>query len=275
MPLTDHSDVFASFHEQGFNSIIEHVMRQRPSLFNYATADLASPRYSPRLCEKINFHPSVQDYYNPLVSNLPYLPIIGYNGPFGMSYSFQLREVKIDFHPSNVISLPPELNPPLKEQQLALTAKVCVGLGCPESRYVDQIVNEIGPNNPTGSNDERPDRQDPDKPFPFRELTCFCLELCAVLRVVRHAGNIELRLDGLELKDIRPEGLENILECYLSMVLKLGILPKVKIALNDLIFDLGAYLPITLSVFPTPTSPALPFNPDVSKDSLSVFVNIS
>lgn len=35
MAFTDSSDLFASFHEDGFNRLISHVMQQRPSLFNY------------------------------------------------------------------------------------------------------------------------------------------------------------------------------------------------------------------------------------------------
>jgi hypothetical protein len=37
MAFTDHSDLFAAVHEHGINTTIGHLMRQRPSLFNYAT----------------------------------------------------------------------------------------------------------------------------------------------------------------------------------------------------------------------------------------------
>ena len=37
MAFTDESDVFGSVHEDGINLVVRHLMRQRPSLFNYAT----------------------------------------------------------------------------------------------------------------------------------------------------------------------------------------------------------------------------------------------
>ncbi|MFM9946449.1 MAG: hypothetical protein ACKV1O_00775 [Saprospiraceae bacterium] len=267
MPLTDHSDVFASFHEQGFNAIIQHVMLQRPSMFNYATEDLANPRYAPRLCERIKYHSAVEAYGNPLVTVVPYMPVIGYNGPYGMSYCFQLRDLVIDFHPGNIISLPPELNPPLGAQRIALSATVCAGLGCPYERFIDQLINEIKPDQ---SGNDRPPPP-PDKPFPFENLSCFCLELNAVLRIIRNNGFVELRLDDLELIDITPNGLENALECYISTVFRLTLLPKLRIALSDLILDLSDF--ITLS--PTPISGVVPFNPSVGNDRLSVFFNLS
>lgn len=37
MAFTNHSGLFAAVHENGINATIGHLMRQRPSLFNYAT----------------------------------------------------------------------------------------------------------------------------------------------------------------------------------------------------------------------------------------------
>ena len=44
MALTDDCDLFASLHEDGLNKVVRHVMRQRPSLFNYATPDIIANR---------------------------------------------------------------------------------------------------------------------------------------------------------------------------------------------------------------------------------------
>ena len=41
MAFTDHCDVFGSFHEEGFNRIVDHIRFQRPSMFNYATQAIA------------------------------------------------------------------------------------------------------------------------------------------------------------------------------------------------------------------------------------------
>jgi hypothetical protein len=43
----------------------------------------------------------------------------------------QLTDIEIDFHPDNVISLPAELDPPLKPQRFAFRARACAGIGCP------------------------------------------------------------------------------------------------------------------------------------------------
>ena len=41
MALTDQSDIFASVTEDGLNRFAEHIMRKRPSLFNYGTQFVA------------------------------------------------------------------------------------------------------------------------------------------------------------------------------------------------------------------------------------------
>ena len=44
MALTDNCDLLASIHEDGVNRIVQHIMQQRPSWFNFATADVAANR---------------------------------------------------------------------------------------------------------------------------------------------------------------------------------------------------------------------------------------
>ncbi|MEL6719067.1 MAG: hypothetical protein AAFP82_10155, partial [Bacteroidota bacterium] len=125
MPYNNQSEIFTSFHESGFNRIIRAVMQQRPSLFNYATADFVS---NPRLmCNPINAHPAVRRYNNPLATEQPFLSIFNYTGRYGMSYHFQITDLKIDFHPANLINLPANLSP-LPAQSLALQVKVCGGI---------------------------------------------------------------------------------------------------------------------------------------------------
>jgi hypothetical protein len=38
MAFTDNSDLYGAINEEGINLIAQHIMRQRPSLFNYGTA---------------------------------------------------------------------------------------------------------------------------------------------------------------------------------------------------------------------------------------------
>jgi hypothetical protein len=111
MGFTDNCDIFASFHEDGLNRIIDHVKRQRPSLFNYATTNVAENREL--LCKAIEPHPIVSIRNNPLVTIVDPLPVPGTN--YGVNFAVQLVKLRIDFQPGDEFNLPPELNPPLKE----------------------------------------------------------------------------------------------------------------------------------------------------------------
>lgn len=263
MPLTSNSDVFASFHEKGFNRIIHHVMLQRPSLFNYATENLIN---SSRYCETIKYHPAVTQYQNPIATEVPVLPILGYDGSFGMNYCFQLTDLKIDFHPGNIIELPPELKPPLKKQQIALSGNVSIGLGCPDNRLVEKLI-------PTIKELEKGKSKDKSEKVPFSldKMICFCTGLTAVMEIVRTDNSVEFRLVGIELSDLKPNGLENALECYISTLLRLTILPKLRFALEDLTFKLGDFATVSPALAPD----EVPYNPSVGNDQLSVFFNLS
>jgi hypothetical protein len=102
-------------------------------------------------------------------------------------------------------------------------------------------------------------------------MTCFCLSLYAKAILGRENNKLKLRLIGVEIEDITPLGLENMIECYLKQVLDEAVFPKLKIAVKDRVFSVGDYFRIGL----TPISNALPNNPDVSKDHLSLFLNIN
>lgn len=259
MAFTDNCDVFGSVHEDGFNNIVNHIQHQRPSLFNYGTIEMLNRKGE--FCHPIIAHPSVQRFNNPLITVSPHLPIPGYNGSYGMSYIMQLTKVKIDFHPET-INLPPELKP-MNEQQFALQASFCVGLGCPEKGFIKEISDSDN-----GKDDKKGEI---NQGLPFRKLNCFCLDVFAVLHVERSNGDMRMRLDGFEIVDIEPEGLENGLECYVESILRLSLLPKLKISLNDLVFNIESYV----SINPTPISSAVPFNPSIEKDQLSVFINLN
>ena len=129
MAFTDHCDVFGSFHEEGFNRIIDHIRFQRPSMFNYATQAIAD---NPALlCQPIVAHPRLNQHGNPLVTIIDPLPLPGAN--FALNFSVQLVDVKIDFHPANVVTLPAELSP-LGVQRFVISLRVCAGIGCPPAQ---------------------------------------------------------------------------------------------------------------------------------------------
>ncbi len=278
MPFTEHGDAYVAFHEDGFNAILNHLTRQRPSLFNYASPDLAVLDRYANLCLPLDYHPAVDRFNNRVVTPTDYLPLLGHDGPYGLAFSFQITRPRIDFHPSSFITLPPQLAPPLYEQHAALSIQVCAGVGCPEDRILSRIVAEeiereearSEPGKefraPTGGRNAPEEQPRQRRPLPYRELTCFCLDVVATLRIVRTANHIRPHLTGLEIRDIRPEPLENSIECFLYGSLQLGILPGLRIALEDLIFSLGDYL----SIQPTATGGDLPFNPAISEDQVSM-----
>lgn len=316
MAFTDNSDLYGALHEEGINLVVRHIKRQRPSLFNYGTALIqANPEL---LCEPIESAPEVTQ----LITVQPPLPLFGTEN-FALNYCFQFTGFEIEFHPGNVITLPPQLNPPLQEQRFAFRAEVCGGIGCPSGenrRAVDYLINqtriatkqarslaEKSVRNPadmllqsqtvntgllaaSSAGSRRafesagnfqaisPDRIfiPPVHVFPANKIECFCLELFANGQGAINGpiGNqqISIKLDGLEIVDLAPEGLENSLECYFLLVVNNVILPQVNEAISELLFgviELGESGSMTIS------SPgAVPHNPAIEENQLKLFINL-
>jgi len=298
MAFTDLSDIFASIHERSFNNIVLRLQAQRPSLFNYGTMTFAN--HPELLCnQKIlrMVDPEVKTFGNPIVKEQPLLAIPGYSGPFGLEYCLQIAELSIDFQPSNVHTLPAELAPPLAPQHFSFKGRVCVGLDCPSTDMLIKLspqeqaffpiiptdtdfVKQHEPPRDGGNNQSKDGpvvTQTPTRPFPFNRegIICFCLDLFAVLHVEREGSVadpiVSLRLDNLEIVDIKPDGLENAVECFLRAMLIMGVLPKVKLALDALIFSVGK----VLTIGPTPISAAVPFNPAIEEDQIKAFITLT
>lgn len=263
MALTDNCDLFGSVHEDGVNRVARHVMLQRPSLFNYGTAQVAANRKF--WCKQVKVAPDVLNFGNPLMTVVPPLPIA--DTGYGVNYCIQLVEAEIDFHKGNVIALPPQLNPPLGPQHFSGRARVCAGLGCPP----DEVVDRLPPPPPPSKGHERP--QKPLTPLPFRKLDCFCIEVFVVGHVDADDDELVPRLDGLEIVDITPDGLESSLECYLELLIKLAIVPQLRVAIPKFVFDILDLATVTLA--PTPISAAVPHNPAIEDDRLKVFVDVA
>ena len=258
MPFTDNTDIFVAVNEDGVNRLVGHVFVQRPSLFNYGTPGVH--KRSKLLCREINAHPVVISRGNPLLTEIPYVPV------FGTSYALeavaQAYRLRADFHPTDVISLPAELFPPLNEQQLAMTASLAAGLGCSRSIAVDVVPD-------TSTLDERRETT----PLPTRDMICFGLQAFATGRVdfVGPGGDQHIRaeLEGFELVDVRPVGLEDALECYATLVARLGLLPRLSIPTIRIVQEaMGAQV----TVEPTTT---VTNNPAVEDDQVKVFLDAS
>lgn len=272
MAFTDHCDLFVSIHEEGVNRIVGHIMRQRPSWLNFATPDVAANREL--WCEIPEFTVDVTKYGDPIFTVMPYMPVIGVDSPpVGMGFCVQVVRAQVDFHPSNVIALPPELGPTLHEQRLALEFKVCGGIRCPEPDDLDRIP--VTPP-PDPRKDERPEPK-PPVPVPGR-MNCFCLEVFAVAHVEREfihgTERLVAKVDGIEIVDIEPKGLEANMECYVRTAVSLYLRQKLAIPLETLFLDLPLFGLGTISLSPTP-NPPVPHNPAVEDDQLKAFVTMT
>jgi hypothetical protein len=284
MALTSNCEIFGSINEAGINLAVRHIMRKRPSLFNYGTAFFVGREN--QMCAKIEPHPWVIQRRNPLFTVEDPLPLLGTDGTYGLNFCAQLTKAEIDFHPGNVFPLPPELGT-LPEQHFAFHVQVCAGIGCPSRRFLQNIPvpeqrdsgNTKPPDKENRPTDKKPEPKLPPVAIPFNELQCFCLDLYAAchFEINGPVGDQKLvgKLDGLEIVDIKPGGLENSIECYLTTLIHLVILPRLSIALER--FTINIPLDITnasVTVSATPISGAVPHNPAVEKDQLKIFIDV-
>ncbi len=279
MALTDKCDLFASFHEDGMNKIVQHVMRQRPSLFNYATPDIIANREL--WCHMPDFTVDVTKFGDPIFTELPYLPVIGSDSPpIGLGFTVQFVKFQVDLHPSNMVALPPELGPDLPDQHLALELRLCGAVGCPELKTLDSIPipKPAGKDpDPTGKEPERPDGPPPLVPVPGR-LDCFCLDIFLLGHVERNfiAGEEKLviKVDAVEIVDVEPDKLEKSLECYLRTTVHTLLRQKLAIAWETFFTDFPLFGLGTVSLAPTP-NPPVPHNPAIEEDQLKAFVTMT
>lgn len=284
MALTDHCDIFASLSEDAINAVVRNVARQRPSMFNYGTASfVANPSL---LCSPLDLAPNLPGN-QPLLTLENPIPVPGTDGAWGLEYCAQLTRLQIDFHPGQLIQLPPELQPPLNDQRLALQARACGAIACPSSRLIDALgdkeADRYRPIDPAASLRGREKRQEPPQrpPMPLpadrENIHCFCLDVFAIAHLRRdqtvNGPALAIELEGLEIVDIEPDGLEDSIECLISATIRLGVLPRLRLSIQDLILSLGTYGSLTIGL--TPTSAQVPFNPSIAKDELSVFVSVS
>lgn len=274
MPFTDVSDLYGAVNEEGINLVVRHVMRKRPSLFNYGTqAVLVNPALH---CVRIDAAPEVVANGNPLMTREDPIEIVGTNGQYGLDFCAQLTELKVDFHPGGAISLPPELAP-LDAQRFAISATACAGIGCPSEDWLRRLP-PIRPL-PPKRDDDRPEPKLPPTPIPVDRLNCFCLSLFveAHFEVSGTATDpvLEARVDGVEIVDLTPQPLEDSIECYLRLVLQLVVLPRLGVAVTTLLGKLRESLPPGTDVEAPSGTPAIPHNPSVEQDELRLRLNVT
>ncbi|WP_027007142.1 hypothetical protein [Conexibacter woesei] len=276
MAFTDSCDVFLDVHEAALNRVVRHLRRQRPSTFNIGSPALvANPG---RACAKIDAHPVVLARGNPLIGLGPDLPVAGTS--FLVEYVIQLAALEVDVSQGNVFALPPELTP-LADQSIGAHARICAGLGCPPKELLG-IVNERGAavRDQMMAAQAREVRRPPRPPrrveLPFRELECFCLDffLTGGAQFAGPSGDEHLvgQLHGIEIVDLTPTGLEDAIECYASLVVRLGLLPRLRVPLIRAVAGIARVG--TLTVEPTP-APKVPHNPALEDDQIKVFLDVA
>ncbi len=256
-------------------------MRQRPSLFNYGTQSFVTSREL--LCHAIDTSPGLPTN-QPHVALQPPLPVPGTGGAWGMEYCMQLAKLRLDFHPGQ-IALPPQLRPPLEQQKFALQLEVCGGIACPSPATLAKIAAEqaddfppISPQAALRGEKQKlklPNRPLRTVPMDRERIHCFCLDLFAVASFRRDQNQLgpilAIEPGGIEIVDIKPAGLEDSIECLIAATLSLGVLPRVRIALDDVALAVGSFGNLVIGF--TPISNKVPFNPSVANNHLAVFVD--
>jgi hypothetical protein len=272
MAFTNNCDLYAAIHEDGVNRVIQHIKRQRPSWFNYATADVVNNREL--WCVLVEHTNDVTKFGDPLFTEMPPLPVLGTDSPpVTLGFCVQIIKAMIDFHPSNVIPLPRELNPPLKRQSFALNFKVCGAIACPSEKDLEAI--------PVQPPTRAPDEKKPTIPPPVQvrgRLNCFCLDVFVVGHFDRDflTGQEKLlgKVDNIEIVDIEPKGLEENIECYLKAAVTLVLRQKLAIPFATFFVDFPLFGLGTVSLAPT-SNPPVPKNPAVEEDQLKAFITMS
>lgn len=266
------ADLYGAITDDAVNRIINFLHARAPYLFNYV-----APSIRLQTDEAGNFIGLAENWLScsevapdpppgvPRYRRIPPLQLPGI--AVKLPCSIQLIDLNIDFHPSDAVTLPAELLPPLGSQRFAIQAMVDFGLPCvpmsavktPDFRtYASLITN----------------RQLPV--LPVESLTCFLVQIFAVGHLIivstgtSPVQQIKLEVDGLEIVDVKPTGLEQVIECYLIAMLKGTILPYLVLALETIpVNTLGL-----TSVTPTLTG-GLPHNPAIEQNELRVWLDLA
>ncbi|MGO1079607.1 hypothetical protein [Inquilinus sp. CA228] len=267
------ADVYGAITDAALNWIVGFAHVRAPFLFNYVAptvqAVLGPDQKMVGVQDLWLTCAPVPDSPLPGVPKYRRMPPFQLPGiPIGLPYSVQIVDAKIDFHPGDQVTLPEELLPPLRDQTLALRTQLLFGLACVPDGIVEVLTRQH-----FGFTDLRPQFS----VLPVTELQCFVLDLYATGRLAVQSTaqpgpyplqQIRLQVDGIEIVDITPKGLEGAVECYLRAILKGYVLPKLVLGLEELILR-------TLGITFTPhLTLGLPNNPAAEQNELRVWLDL-
>ncbi|WP_410507761.1 hypothetical protein RSJ42_13270 [Methanosarcina hadiensis] len=247
MTFTQNSEIYVALQDIGINRLIKHVMVQQPSLFNYGSV---LPVTNPQpVCKEIITVPQVVQAKNPLITLMdPFMIPIFYEQEeqksIRLDYIVQVTNGEIDLFPGNIFSLPPELNPPLKDQQLAVYLEVYAGLICQKRKE--------------------------------GELSCLRLNLFSTcncgINTKQGSQTISINVLGIEIPEFKPEGMESMIECISLLYLNNWIIPKMLDPISAFIFNV-IKIPHELGNLRLLASSTVPHNPAVEDNQIKMFAN--
>jgi hypothetical protein len=269
------ADVYGAVTDDAIGRMVDFLHVRAPYLFNYV-----APSIRPILDQnqKVTGYEDVWLTCFPVPdSPIPGTPKYRRVEPFGvpgipikLPFCVQIVDAKVDFHPGDLITLRPELLPPLAPQHFALYAQASFGLACIPAQLVEWYVQQQHLTHALfKSHFTIP-------VLPVDDLICFSLEFQATgrLRVETQSGfptpvdKIRVELGRLELIDIAPPGLEAAIECYLVAMIRGYIVPQLVLALEPLVVrSLGLTVNSRLA-------PNLPNNPAIEQNELRVWLDV-
>jgi hypothetical protein len=260
------ADLYAAVTDDAMNRIAGFLHARAPYLFNYVAPSLRPRRDDAGnivgfddnwvVCTPVAPPPP------PGVPRYRRIPPFRLQGvPIGLPCAIQLIHLRFDFHPGDIIALPPELPGPLAPQRFALEALIQFGVACVPPAAV-------APPPPVRTHQW-------DLPvLPVDSLECFVVRIFLVGHLITGVGGmpqqIGLELDGLEIVDIKPAGLEGAVECYLIAMLKGVVLPQLVLGLQAVPVHTLGLTAVTPSL-----SKGLPNNPAVEHNALHVWLDLA
>jgi len=277
------ADIYGAITDSAINRAIKFLMRWRPALFNFV-APSQYPTFDGNgyftgfgerwlTCSSVKWPPGVDHNTFPRYTRQDPLKMPGVVGG-GIPFCAQITDAKIDFHPSNTIDLPVALTPPLMNQRFAVWADVSCGVGCPTDALIDALLNaHFYAHSKFMLTPDLFNQMTLD----VQSLICFSLELFATghLYTQPQPGSsnpsvteIRVAVNGVEVQNVRPNGLEDAVECYIRMYIRAYVLPKLVLALEPIIVK-------ALGVTFTPTlTSGLPNNPAIEQHELRVWLDV-
>lgn len=275
------ADIYGAVTDSAVNRAIRWLMLYRPSLFNYAAptekvitddqGNFIEAQEVFLLCQPVHIPPGVNAATYPRCRRMPHFKLPGFD-VFQMPYCLQITDVELDFHPSNALNLPPELQPPLADQQFGLRIRAQFGLAC----LPDALVDAFTQNRLFLQRSKVRWRR--EMIVAVDQLVCFALEVYTVGHLYKTqvpgtppVDQVRLAVDGMEIVDLQPPGLEAMVECYLQALLRGYVLPELVLGLEPIPVRMLGHQPFTLQPHLTP---GLPHNPAIEQDELRVYIDV-